>query len=139
MNCRRWRLLEWISSSSMSQCSPSWSSPGNLRRAPSCVPPWPLVPARGTELDLAVDLINRVVEGINGPILALHVCRGNWSQKEEVLLEGSYDPLIPYFARMKVHQLVLEYATPRAGTLQALQALPRNGADRIRRGQSTHH
>ena len=76
------------------------------------------------ELDLAVDLINRVVEGIEGPILALHVCRGNWSQKEEVLLEGSYDPLIPYFARMKVHQFVLEYATPRAGSLHALQALP---------------
>jgi 5-methyltetrahydropteroyltriglutamate--homocysteine methyltransferase len=76
------------------------------------------------ELELAVDLMNRVVEGIDGPLVAVHVCRGNWSQKEEVLLEGSYDPLIPYFARMKVHQLVLEYATPRAGTLQALQALP---------------
>jgi 5-methyltetrahydropteroyltriglutamate--homocysteine methyltransferase len=76
------------------------------------------------ELELAVDLINRVVAGIEGPTLALHVCRGNWSQKEEVLLEGSYDPLMPYFARMQVHQLVLEYATPRAGTLQALQALP---------------
>jgi 5-methyltetrahydropteroyltriglutamate--homocysteine methyltransferase len=75
------------------------------------------------ELELAVDLINRVVEGVEGPIVAVHVCRGNWSQKEEVLLEGSYDPLIPYFARMKVHQLVLEYATPRAGTLEALQAL----------------
>jgi len=76
------------------------------------------------ELEFAVDLINRVVADINGPILALHVCRGNWSQKEEVLLEGSYDPLIPYFARMQVQQLVLEYATPRAGTLEALQALP---------------
>jgi 5-methyltetrahydropteroyltriglutamate--homocysteine methyltransferase len=75
------------------------------------------------ELELAVDLMNRVVEGIDGPLIAVHVCRGNWSQKEEVLLEGSYDPLIPYFARMKVHQLVLEYATPRAGTLEALQAL----------------
>jgi 5-methyltetrahydropteroyltriglutamate--homocysteine methyltransferase len=76
------------------------------------------------ELELAVDLINRVVEGIDGPTLALHVCRGNWSQKEEVLLQGSYDPLIPYFARMKVDQFVLEYATPRAGSLRALQALP---------------
>ena len=76
------------------------------------------------ELEFAVDLINRVVAGIDGPILALHVCRGNWSQKEEVLLEGSCDPLIPYFARMQVQQLVLEYATPRAGTLEALQALP---------------
>jgi 5-methyltetrahydropteroyltriglutamate--homocysteine methyltransferase len=76
------------------------------------------------ELELAVDLINRVVEGIDGPTLALHVCRGNWSQREEVLLQGSYEPLIPYFARMKVDQFVLEYATPRAGSLQALQALP---------------
>ena len=33
------------------------------------------------ELEFAVDLINRVVDGIDGPILALHVCRGNWSQK----------------------------------------------------------
>jgi 5-methyltetrahydropteroyltriglutamate--homocysteine methyltransferase len=76
------------------------------------------------ELEFAVDLINRVVEGITGPTLALHVCRGNWSQKEEVLLEGSYDPLISYFARMHVQQFVLEYATPRAGTLRALEALP---------------
>ena len=45
-------------------------------------------------------------------------------RKEEVLLEGSYDPLIPYFARMQIQQFVLEYATPRAGTLEALQALP---------------
>lgn len=76
------------------------------------------------ELELAVDLINRVVEGVDGPTTALHVCRGNWSQKEEVLLQGSYEPLMPYFARMNVDQFVLEYATPRAGSLQALQALP---------------
>jgi 5-methyltetrahydropteroyltriglutamate--homocysteine methyltransferase len=76
------------------------------------------------ELNLAVDLINRVVEGIEGPILALHVCRGNWSQKEEVLLQGSYAALMPYFSRMRVRQFVLEYATPRAGALEALQGLP---------------
>lgn len=76
------------------------------------------------ELEFAVDLINRVVQGIDGPILALHVCRGNWSQKEDVLLQGSYEPLMPYFARMHLDQFVLEYATPRAGSLQALQALP---------------
>src|SRR5882724_11005137 len=76
------------------------------------------------ELEFAVDLINRVVAGIDGPILALHVCRGNWSQKEEVLLEGSYDPLIPYFSRMQVQQLVLEYATERAGSVEVLGDLP---------------
>lgn len=76
------------------------------------------------ELDFAVRLVNRVVEGVEGPIVAIHVCRGNWSRKEDVLLEGSYDPLIPHFARMKVKQFVLEYATPRAGSIGALRGLP---------------
>lgn len=76
------------------------------------------------ELEFAVDLINRVVGGIRGPILAVHVCRGNWSQKEDILLQGPYDPLIPYFSRMKVDQLVLEYATPRAGSPEPLRQLP---------------
>ncbi len=76
------------------------------------------------ELDFAVDLINRVTDGIEGPIIALHVCRGNWSQKEEILLQGPYDSLIPYFRRMKVRQFVLEFATPRAGSPVILQDLP---------------
>ncbi len=69
------------------------------------------------ELEFAVGLINRVIEGIDGVRIGLHVCRGNWSRKEETLLSGSYAPLAPYFAGMNVHQLVLEYATPRAGHL----------------------
>jgi 5-methyltetrahydropteroyltriglutamate--homocysteine methyltransferase len=78
------------------------------------------------ELEFAVELINRVVEGIDGPILALHVCRGNWSRREEVLLQGSYNALMPYFRRMKLQQFVLEYATPRAGSLEVLTELPQH-------------
>ena len=76
------------------------------------------------ELDLAVELINRVVDGVEGVTTALHVCRGNWSQQEDVLLSGAYDPLIPTLAKMRVDQFVLEYATPRAGSLEALRGLP---------------
>jgi 5-methyltetrahydropteroyltriglutamate--homocysteine methyltransferase len=76
------------------------------------------------ELDFAVDLINRVVDGIEGPLVALHVCRGNWSQKEDILVQGPYDALIPYFRRMKVRQFVLEFATPRAGSPAILRDLP---------------
>lgn len=76
------------------------------------------------ELNFAVELINRVVEGSAGIKTGLHVCRGNWSRQETVLLQGAYDPLIPYFSRMRVHQLVLEYATERAGSLDVLSALP---------------
>ena len=76
------------------------------------------------ELAFAVELINRVIEGVKGSILALHVCRGNWSQDEGVLLEGSYDKLIPHLTGMKIDQFVLEYATPRAGSIEALRDLP---------------
>jgi 5-methyltetrahydropteroyltriglutamate--homocysteine methyltransferase len=69
------------------------------------------------ELELAVSLINRVLDGIEGVRTELHVCRGNWSQNEATLLRGSYHPLRSYFERMHVQQLVLEYATERAGDL----------------------
>lgn len=72
------------------------------------------------ELEFAVDLINRVVSGLDGLRIGLHVCRGNWSQQEQILLKGSYHPLAPYLARLNVQQLVLEFATPRAGELAAL-------------------
>lgn len=77
------------------------------------------------ELALAVDLMNRVVDGIEGPLRAVHVCRGNWSRDESVLLKGSYDDLLPHLARMRVDQFVLEYATPRAGDPAQLAKLPR--------------
>ena len=76
------------------------------------------------ELEFAVDLINRVVAGLDGLRVGLHVCRGNWSQKEQILLKGSYHPLAPYLARLNVQQLVLEFATPRAGELGALLGSP---------------
>lgn len=74
------------------------------------------------ELELAVDLVNRVVAGFDGARIGVHVCRGNWSQDEATLLSGSYQPLAPYLERMRVRQLVLEYATERAGALLALSA-----------------
>jgi 5-methyltetrahydropteroyltriglutamate--homocysteine methyltransferase len=75
------------------------------------------------ELERAVDLINRVCDGIRGPTVAVHVCRGNWSRNEDVLLSGPYDGLIPYLNRMKVDQFALEYATARAGPPGALAEL----------------
>ena len=54
----------------------------------------------------------------------LHVCRGNWSRREDVLLSGDYARLLPAFTAMRVGQFVLEYATPRAGDIAVVgQAL----------------
>jgi 5-methyltetrahydropteroyltriglutamate--homocysteine methyltransferase len=64
--------------------------------------------------------LNRVIEGIPGVRTGLHVCRGNWSRSEEVLLTGDYEPLVPCFKEMGVRQFVLEYATPRAGDVDVI-------------------
>jgi 5-methyltetrahydropteroyltriglutamate--homocysteine methyltransferase len=71
------------------------------------------------ELEFAVSLINRVVEGLEGVRTGLHVCRGNWSRNEATLLRGNYASLKLWLERLHVRQLVLEYATPRAGDILA--------------------
>ena len=76
------------------------------------------------ELNFAVELLNQVVDGVGGVKTGLHVCRGNWSRNDDVLLAGAYDPLIPYFTKMNVSQFVLEFATDRAGPVESLLALP---------------
>lgn len=73
------------------------------------------------ELEFAVRLMNATVDGIDGVKFGVHVCRGNWSRKEEVLLKGNYGPLLPYLVQMHIDQLVLEMATPRAGELDVFK------------------
>ena len=74
-----------------------------------------------SELEFAVRLVNETVEGIDGVRFGVHVCRGNWSRKEDVLLTGNYGPLLPWLMRMDVDQLVLEMATPRAGEIEVFK------------------
>ena len=69
-------------------------------------------------MQYAVELINKVVAGFDDIRIGIHVCRGNWSRKEETLLTGDYLPLLPAFTKMNVDQFVLEYATPRAGEIE---------------------
>lgn len=74
------------------------------------------------EIAFALSLMNQVTEGMlgRGTRIAVHVCRGNWSTQDEILLRGPYYPLISYFKNVNVDQLTLEYATPRAGELDAI-------------------
>ncbi|HUN60264.1 MAG TPA: cobalamin-independent methionine synthase II family protein [Candidatus Binataceae bacterium] len=74
-----------------------------------------------SELEFAVRLVNETVDGIDGVRFGVHVCRGNWSRKEDVLLTGNYGPLLPSLMRMDVDQLVLEMATPRAGEIEVFK------------------
>ena len=73
------------------------------------------------ELEFAVRLMNETVKDISGVKLGVHVCRGNWSRREDVLLTGNYGSMLPYLVQMNVDQLVLEYATPRAGEMEVFK------------------
>lgn len=75
------------------------------------------------EIAFALELMNKVTDGLlsKGTTIGVHVCRGNWSTQEQVLLRGPYYPLIPYLTNVNVDQLILEYATPRAGEIDAIQ------------------
>ncbi|AXI26692.1 methylcobamide--CoM methyltransferase [Gemella sp. ND 6198] len=52
----------------------------------------------------------------------MHVCRGNWTCDESVLLEGAYDKLGKFFDSLNVDMLALEFSTPRAGEVEKLFA-----------------
>lgn len=73
------------------------------------------------ELEWTITMLNQIMQRLRdsgaSTRVGVHVCRGNWSTREETLLVGNYAPLQPWFERMQVDQLVLEYATPRAGAL----------------------
>ena len=73
------------------------------------------------ELKFAVRLMNETMEGISGVKTGVHVCRGNWSRREDVLLTGNYGPMLPHLVQMNVDQLVLECATPRAGEMEVFK------------------
>ena len=80
--------------------------------------------APALELGFAHELLEAVTAGLPRERLALHVCRGNWSKDERVALVGDYGPLLPLLSRAPVGTLLLEAATPRAGDLELLRALP---------------
>jgi len=65
--------------------------------------------------------MNKVIDGFTDRIrIGMHVCRGNWSKREDVLITGDYQPLVDCFKEMNLQQYVLEYATPRAGDLEVI-------------------
>ena len=76
------------------------------------------------ELEFATHLIKSVMDGIDREksIASMHVCRGNWSKDESILLEGPYTPLLDLFANINADLLALEFSTPRAGELKSLLA-----------------
>lgn len=71
----------------------------------------------------SVDLINRVVAGIDGVNTAVHLCRRNKGRKGWVGA-GSYDAIMDPLRHLDVDQLMMEFTIPAAGDMRCLTDLP---------------
>ena len=75
------------------------------------------------ELDFAALLLDNLIADFDRSRIAVHICRGNWTRDESKALSGPYTALTPYFNKISVGNLFLEYATSRAGDLNFLSTL----------------
>ena len=74
------------------------------------------------EMDLCVDLLNQTFAGIEGIDTAVHLCHAHFNRKH--VSEGPYDMIMPALAKLRVGTISMEYATPVAGSYEALARFP---------------
>ena len=53
------------------------------------------------EMDLCVDLLNQIIDGVDGIQIAIHLCRRN-KGRDGWVGEGGYEPILSYLKRLKV-------------------------------------
>lgn len=75
------------------------------------------------EMDYCVDMLNRIVRGVDGVRVALHLCRRNKGRAGWVG-EGGYEPLLPALRRLEFDMVMLEFAMPASGDKKILRDLP---------------
>ena len=74
-------------------------------------------------MEYCVDMLNRIVDGVDGIRVALHLCRRNrgragWGG------EGGYEPILPALRELNFDMVMLEFAVPAAGDKRVLGELP---------------
>jgi 5-methyltetrahydropteroyltriglutamate--homocysteine methyltransferase len=74
------------------------------------------------EMGRAVSWINRIVEGVEGVTLAVHLCRRNWGRRGWGAA-GGYEAILPHLQRLRVPQLLMEFSIPVAGDVAVLSEL----------------
>ncbi|MDE0026437.1 MAG: cobalamin-independent methionine synthase II family protein [Spirochaetaceae bacterium] len=74
--------------------------------------------------DFSVDMVNEVVDGIEGIHTAVHLCRraGARARGEEVF-SGGYGPIVGQLNRLRVQHLTMEFTAPQAGDVEVLRLL----------------
>jgi 5-methyltetrahydropteroyltriglutamate--homocysteine methyltransferase len=67
-------------------------------------------------------MINRIVAGVEGVTLAVHLCRRNWGRRGWGAA-GGYEAILAHLKRLKVSQLLMEFSIPVAGDVAVLREL----------------
>ena len=75
------------------------------------------------EMHYCVDMLNRIVDGVDGVRTALHLCRRNRGRGGWVG-EGGYEPILPALRELDFGMVMLEFAMPAAGDKRVLSQVP---------------
>ncbi len=74
--------------------------------------------------DFAVDMVNRMVEGIGDTHLAFHLCRRAGARgRGEASHSGGYQAIMSQLNGLKVHHLTMEFTAPGVGEFDVLKGL----------------
>ena len=76
------------------------------------------------EIELAVDLTNRVVDGVKDVLLSVHLCHAHFDRQHST--SGPYDLIIGALEMINVDRFAMEFATPKAGGIDVLHGFPGN-------------
>lgn len=74
--------------------------------------------------DFAVDVVNQLIEGIDGVQFAVHLCRRAGARSRgEAGHAGSFEPILAQLNRLRASHLTMEFTTPGAGDFAVLRKL----------------
>jgi 5-methyltetrahydropteroyltriglutamate--homocysteine methyltransferase len=72
----------------------------------------------------AVEMLNEVIQGIDGIKIAVHLCRRAGARaRGEHSHEGGYGPIIEHLNRLKAQHLTMEFTAPAAGDMAVFREL----------------
>ena len=72
-----------------------------------------------------IEIINSTLEGVEGAIISLHMCFGNF--RARAVAERSYRPLFPSLISTQVHQFALEFASREMSEIELLKTITKTG------------
>ena len=76
----------------------------------------------GHEIEMAVLGVNGAVEGVDHPLISVHLCHAHANRQHST--RGPYDLVIGALGRMNVQRFAMEFATPDAGGIEVLAHFP---------------